>query len=170
MTFSKKYLDSLPDKETALQQYFIDCCNCGMLEHIKYLLTQHRLKDTIKINGDNDSNVPLNSACGAGRLSVVKYLTSSEDLSQRADIYLNNCSCFRLACLQEKHDVMNYLLFDLEMILPDDFKIKLFDSLGAVEKPQSYLDTITALFQKQTIFLALNCNLENKSSSKAMKI
>ena len=91
-----------------LNKVFIDSCENGYLEVVKYLLTSPELKEHADIHANNDSGFRL--ACEKGHLEIVKYLLTSADLIQHANIHANNDYGFRSACANGDLEIVKYLL------------------------------------------------------------
>ena len=72
-----------------LNEVFINSCQKGHLEIVKYLLTSHELKEHADIHADND--VGFRWACSDGQLEIVKYLILDMSIEKTKHIedYLN---------------------------------------------------------------------------------
>ena len=72
-----------------LNEVFIDSCENGYLEVVKYLLTSPNLKEHADIHADNDSGFSL--ACANGQLEIVKFLILDMSIEKTKHIedYLN---------------------------------------------------------------------------------
>ena len=91
-----------------LNDVFIDSCQKGHLEIVKYLLISPDLKEHADIHADNDYGFRL--ACEKGHLEIVKYLLTSADLKEHADIHADNDWGFVWACSRGHLEVVKYLL------------------------------------------------------------
>ena len=82
-----------------LNKVFINSCQKGHLEIVKYLLTSPELKEHANIHAQDDLGFRL--ACNYGHLEIVKYLLTSPDLKEHADIHADNDYGFGWACAND---------------------------------------------------------------------
>ena len=92
---------------------FIQACQNGHLELVKYLLTSPDLKEHANINYKDDNGFKW--ACRNEHFDIVKYLTSSPDLKDKIDIHLKNDLVFVNACANGQINVIKFLLTSPEL-------------------------------------------------------
>lgn len=119
--FYEEFKD-LSQKE--LNHRYINACNQGNLEVIRYVLTSPELKHHADINTDNGFG--LQAACEYGDLTIVKYLIHSPELKENIIINGNIDEGFLGACLlddQRGFRLVEYLLTSPELKQHADINI-----------------------------------------------
>lgn len=106
MRLNPETINALSQKE--LDDLFITFCDKGNLKGIKFLFKHPYLILRPKIN-ENRYN-PLRCAAQEGQINVLKYLLTSLDLKERADIHLHNDYALISACEKNHLSVVKYLL------------------------------------------------------------
>jgi hypothetical protein len=96
-----------------LNDYFIQACEDGELDKVKYLLTSPNLAENVSISYKSDQ--ALRNACKHGHLDIVKYLLTSSDLSIHANLHHDHDTSFVLACYSGNLDLVKYLLTSEEL-------------------------------------------------------
>lgn len=91
-----------------LIQEYIDACENGFLEHVRYLLTSKDLKNNPHINATN--TLALSLACANNHIEVVKYLLTSDELLIKADIRAHENQPLINACSNNNFELVKYLL------------------------------------------------------------
>ena len=109
-----------------LDDEFVNACNKGHLEVVKYLLTSSDLKKHANIHKTEDSGFIL--SCRANHLEIVKYLLTSSDLKEHAHIHAQNNAAFIGACIYGALDIVKYLLMSPD--LKEHVNIHVDDNLG----------------------------------------
>lgn len=114
-----KYLLTSPDlKEhcdiTANSHYcFQQACQNGHIEVVKYMACSPELKIHSDITASN--NLALQNACCKNHVEIVSYLLTSPDLKEHPamdDKAQRDHAGFKLACINNSLDVLQYLIFD----------------------------------------------------------
>lgn len=126
----------------------------GDLNNIRYFL----LVENLDIHYHNDFVFRI--ACKKGYLHVVKYLLTSEDLTEHADIHANNELGLRKACEGGHLEVVKYLT-----ISPD---LKNHANIDSVDK--LLLKTVQAHKYQELEKFLLYFKLENKLPPKLTSI
>jgi hypothetical protein len=108
--FYETYKDASQDE---LNQAFINACNDGKLEIVKYLLTSSKLNQHININVNNGAGFCL--ACREGHLEIVKYLLTSPDLKEHANIHIEKNFGFKMAYKYSHFDIITFLILEMNM-------------------------------------------------------
>lgn len=103
MIIANKY-NSLTQKQ--INRKFIDACEKGKLELVKYLLTSSEL--TIHAEIGARDGLGFKRACEFGKLDTVKYLLTSTDLKEHSNI--KDELAFSWACAGGHLDTVKYLL------------------------------------------------------------
>ena len=78
-------------------------------------MINQELKQKYKKLNKEELNDQFIDACENGRLEVVKYLLTSPELTEHADIHTENDLGFRLACEEGRLEVVKYLLASDEL-------------------------------------------------------
>ena len=147
-----------------LNKVFIDSCQNGHLEIVKYLLTSPDLKEHADIHADND--VGFRWACENGYLEVVKYLLTSPDLKEHANIHARDDLGFICACEQGHLEVVKYLIIDMNIEKTIHIEKYLNEN-----KDNKYVQQAIELFNTRDLHHQLNENIkDNKEKVKKVKI
>lgn len=92
-------------KQSSDEVQFFQACENGNLKKVQAILCN---KDkNFDINARQSLGFRL--ACSYGRLNIVKYLLTSNELTKHADMHANNDIGFRMACGNGHLDVVKYL-------------------------------------------------------------
>lgn len=97
-------------REEINEAYYKACVNCDC-ELIKFLLTS---KD-ILCNADIHYSNAVVHICMNNKLEILKYLLTSDELEERLNVHYSYDYLFRVAHHNQKHDVLEYLIFDFEI-------------------------------------------------------
>ena len=147
-----------------LNEVFIDSCEKGHLEIVKYLLTSPDLKEHADIHAKNDYG--FRWACEQGYLEVVKYLLTGTDLKEHANIHAQDDLGFRWACEQGYLEVIKYLIIDMNIDKKNYIETYLNEN-----KDNKYVQQAIELFNTRDLHHQLNENIkDNKEKVKKMKI
>jgi ankyrin repeat protein len=123
--------------QNKLNKEFIDACENGHLEVVKYLLTSPELKKHVNIHVFNDYGFRF--ACVNGHLNIVQYLLTSPDLKNHANIHSQNDLGFQWACGKGHIKIVQYLLTSVDLKdhanihADDDYGFKYVCSNGQLE-------------------------------------
>lgn len=120
MAISKEKILNLNMKSLTCEQasiYFQQCCEHGWLEQAKYLVNKDR-KSNDEAHADIScfNNEPMRRACKAGHLEIVKYLMNNKEHAWAVDINADKNLGFDYAVAAAKQDIVDYLLFDHELV------------------------------------------------------
>ena len=147
-----------------LNKVFIDSCENGYLEVVKYLLTSPDLKEHADIHADNDNG--FIDSCVNGYLEVVKYLLTSPELTEHADIHAKYDLGFKWACRDGHLEVIKYLIIDMNID-----KTNYIEEYLNENKDKKYVQQATELFNTRVLHHQLNENIkDNKEKVKKVKI
>lgn len=141
-------------------QAFREACRSRCFDIVQYLLTSKELNKHSQINNCPEDTVSgLSYACVNGDLNLVKYLLSSPDLKELADIHQNNDNAFKLAFYREHDAILEYLIFEHKIPYTEDIKSHIASvvTYTAKENYQKHVDSM---------FLARELN--NELSPKAL--
>ena len=129
-------------------------------------MINEELKEKYKKLNQEELNDQFIDACENGHLEIVKYLLTSPELTEHANIHAENDSGFSWACDQGHLEVVKYLIIDMNI-----------DKTTYIEK---YLNEKTdnknvqqaiELFNTRDLHHQLNENIkDNKEKVKKMKI
>ena len=146
-----------------LNKVFINSCQKGHLEIVKYLLTSPDLKEHADIHADNDYG--FRWACSRGQLEIVQYLLTSADLKEHADIHADNDEGFRLACANGQLEIVKYLILDMSIE-----KTKHIEDYLNKNQDNKCVKEAIELFQISQLNTKLNNDLEHKEKKNKLKI
>ena len=105
-------------------------------------------------------------SCAYGYLEVVKYLLTSPDLKEHADIHASNDEGFIWSCRSGRLKVLKYLIIDMNI----DKTIHIETYLNE-NKDNKYVQQAIELFNTRDLHHQLNENIkDNKEKVKKMKI
>jgi ankyrin repeat protein len=90
-----------------------NACKFGNLDIVKYLVASPEIKE--HACPQHPDNIFLYSAYDNNRLEVVKYLLSSPEVVKKPDIHLNEDETFIYCTKYKLYDIVNYLIFDLNI-------------------------------------------------------
>ncbi len=91
-----------------LNDSFIDACEHGDLDKVKFLLNSHQLRKHANIQCENNSG--LHEAAKKGHLHIVQYLLTSPELKEHANIYSRDNWVLTVACNGGHLELVKYLL------------------------------------------------------------
>ena len=155
----KEKYKKLNQKE--LNDQFIDACDQGHLEVVKYLLTSAELTHA-DIHAENDWGFIW--ACAKGHLEVVKYLLTSPELTEHADIHAENDGGFICACRNGRLEVVKCLIIDMNIDKTTYIETYLNENKDNVQQA-------IELFNTRDLHHQLNENIkDNKEKVKKTKI
>ena len=99
--------------QTQINTVFINACNKGDLELVKFVLHDSRLKFKAEPVKTYVSSEPLSGfylACKNGHLDIVKYLLNSKEIRIHPDINGDNGQALKNACSEGHFEIVKYLL------------------------------------------------------------
>ena len=160
-TKDKNKYKTLTQKQ--LNKVFIDSCENGHLEVVKYLLTSHDLKEHADIHAKNDYGFRL--ACVNGHLEIVQYLLTSAELKEHADIQAQDNLGFRWACFDGHLELVKYLILDMSIE-----KTKHIEDYLNENQDNKCVKEAIKLFKIREFNQKLNNDLENKEKKNKLKI
>ena len=146
-----------------LNEVFIDSCENGYLEVVKYLLTSPDLKEHADIHANNDYGFRL--ACQNGHLEIVKYLLTSADLKEHADIHAQDDNGFRWACEKGHLEIVKFLILDMSIE-----KTKHIEDYLNKNQDNKCVKEAIELFKIRDFNQKLNNDLEHKEKQNKLKI
>ena len=73
-------------------------------------MINQELKEKYKKLNQKELNNQFIDACAQGQLEIIKYLLTSAELTEHADIHAENDLGFRSACLEGRLELVKYLL------------------------------------------------------------
>jgi len=91
-----------------LNDSFIDACEHGDLDKVKFLLNSPQLKKHADIQYEKNSG--LHEAAKNGHLHIVQYLLTSPELKEHSDIYSRDNWVLTVACNGGHLELVKYLL------------------------------------------------------------
>ena len=104
-------------------------------------------------------------SCENGYLEVVKYLLTSPDLKEHADIHSDNDSGFRLACRNGQLEIVKFLILDMSIE-----KTKYIKHYLKENQDNKCVKETIELFKIREFNQKLNANLEHKEKKNKLKI
>ena len=118
-----------------------------------------------KLNQEQLNKVFINS-CYQGHLDVVKYLLTSPELTEHADIHARSDLGFIWACIHRHLEVIKYLIIDMNIEKTTQIEKYLNEA-----KDNKYVQQAIELFNTRDLHQKLNENIkDNKEKLKKMKI
>ena len=78
-------------------------------------MIKQELKEKYKKLNQEELNEQFIDACAQGQLEIIKYLLTSAELTEHADIHAENDLGFRNACYQGHLEIVKYLLTSAEL-------------------------------------------------------
>ena len=104
-------------------------------------------------------------SCAYGYLEVVKYLLTSPDLKEHADIHADNDEGFIWACVNGYLELVKYLILDMSIE-----KTKHIEDYLNKNQDNKCVKEAIELFQIRDFNQKLNANLEHKEKQNKLKI
>ena len=104
-------------------------------------------------------------SCAYGHLEIVKYLLTSADLKEHADIHADNDYGFRLACANGQLEIVKYLILDMSIE-----KTKHIEDYLNKNQDNNCVKEAIELFKIREFNQKLNANLEHKEKKNKLKI
>ena len=104
-------------------------------------------------------------SCQKGHLEIVKYLLTSPDLKEHANIHANNDYGFRLACANGHLELVKYLILDMSIE-----KTKHIEDYLNKNQDNKCVKEAIELFKIREFNQKLNANLEHKEKKNKLKI
>ena len=105
-------------------------------------------------------------SCQKGHLEIVKYLLTSPDLKEHANIHAQDDLGFRWACEQGYLEVIKYLIIDMNIDKKNYIETYLNEN-----KDNKYVQQAIELFNTRDLHHQLNENIkDNKDKVKKVKI
>ena len=89
-----------------VEHHFIDACNKGSMDIIKYLITEQGCNPSLP---DNEGDMAIHFACLGGHLNVVKYLVTELKCDPKSPGFKGRTP-LHLACGNGHMDIIKYLL------------------------------------------------------------
>lgn len=124
-------------------------CHYGHLEVVKFLLNDCALINDCIYDAIDQA---LINACFQNHIEVVKYLLTSPDLKKHADIYAEECKAFVTTYLEDRKEIIEYLIFDYDITLNETIE-NLIQSEPKIKK----------MFEVRQLNKKMNNFLKNKS-------
>jgi len=149
----KEHANIHADDDHALFQTFID----GHLHIIKYLLTSSDLKEHATIYPENH----LRLATSKEHINILDFLFKSDELQNKIDPHVGNDIIFYTAYKECKINVLNYLIYDLNIEINDSIENYLND------KRISIFDKVKNMFEMRELNKDLSQNLNNNNNNQA---
>ena len=129
-------------------------------------MINQELKQKYKKLNKEELNEQFIDACEQGRLEVVKYLLTSPELTEHADIHARNDEGFIWACRSGHLEVIKYLIIDMNI----DKTIQIEKYLNE-KKDNKTAQQAIELFNTRDLHHQLNENIkDNKEKVKKVKI
>ena len=104
-------------------------------------------------------------SCEKGHLEVVKYLLTSPNLKEHADIHADNDSGFRWACSDGQLEVVKFLILDMSIE-----KTKHIEDYLNKNQDNKCVKEAIELFKIREFNQKLNANLEHKEKKNKLKV
>jgi hypothetical protein len=105
----EKFKNFSPSK---IDKAYLDACDNGNLDEVKYLITSDDLKITADVHCENDRGLRL--VCSRGHLNLIKYFLSSDDCKHSFSINTIGSqpliSAFNSACNSGQLNIIKYFL------------------------------------------------------------
>ena len=105
------------------------------------------------------------NSCQKGHLEIVKYLLTSPDLKEHANIHAQDDSGFRLACFDGHLEVVKYLILDMSIE-----KTKTIEDYLNENQDNKCVKEAIELFKIREFNQKLNNDLEHKEKKNKLKI
>jgi hypothetical protein len=129
------------------------------LDVVEYLLNSPKAEN-IK-NESIKSGQLLKNACAYGNLDAIKFVFNAPQLKDKIDIHVNKDDCFRILARQNKEEILNYFIFELELN-----RTKYIDNYLKVNQRKD----IDSMFEARDLQKELNNELKDNKSEKKPKI
>lgn len=100
--------------EHEIKQNFFSACSKDKLEEVKYVLKNYNFD----ISSDN--YLSIRTACMYGSIDVLNYLYKHYE--NNIDIHTNNDACFKMATRMKQYNIIEYLIFEKNIIETDSIK------------------------------------------------
>ncbi len=140
------------DDDQALFQAFLD----GHLHVIKYLLTSPDLKDHATIY----PNDHLRAATSKGYIHILDFLFNSPELKENLSPHQSNDIVFNTACKKQNLEVLNYLIFDLNIDISPYIEYYFND------EQSDFADKVKNLFEMRELNKSLSEDLSSNQNIK----
>jgi len=111
--YSELYLTYSNLSQKQINEEFVNSCQYGCFDHIRYLLTSKDLPYQAEI--DYEDNKGLVLASFYGQTDIVKYLISSPELSKNADIHARRDFVFKILCNSQNYGELKFLIKELNI-------------------------------------------------------
>ncbi len=129
-------------------------------------MISQELKQIYKKYNKQQLNDEFISACRNGNLEIIKYLLTSPDLKEHADIHAENDLGFRNACRDGHLEVVKWLIIDMNIDKTTYIEKNLNEN-----KDNKTVQQAIELFNTRDLHHQLNENIkDNKEKVKKMKI
>ena len=129
-------------------------------------MIDQELKEKYKKLNKQKLNEQFIDACRDGHLEVVKYLLTSAELTEHADIHYQDDLGFIWACLNRRLEVIKYLIIDMNIE-----KTNYIEKYLNENKDNKYVQQAIELFNTRDLHHQLNENIkDNKEKVKKMKV
>ena len=129
-------------------------------------MIKQKLKEKYKKPNQEELNDQFIDVCAQGHLEVVKYLLTSAELTEHADIHALNDLGFIWACLDGRLEVIKYLIIDMNI----EKTIHIEKYLNENKDNKTVKQAIKML-NNRDLYQKLNENIkDNKERVKKMKI
>ena len=149
--------------------YIVLFINCFIIKKInkenKEVINQE-LKEKYKKLNKEELNDQFIDACENGHLEIVKYLLTSAELTEHANIHAKNHEGFICACRYGSLEVIKYLIIDMNIEKTTQIEKYLNEN-----KDNDNVQQAIELFNTRDLYDKLNENIkDNKETVKKMKI
>jgi hypothetical protein len=167
-------------------------CGSGNLEEVKFLISCPELKKHVEPDNGNDFalilacngghinvveyllNLPaygreniqysLFNACEARQIKLVNFLITSDTIPSKANIHHNEDEILYHALNAENSVLLKYLIFDLQIELPEKLKLYLSNT------PNTFYIQVRQWFENRNLNSELNNELSENNSSVNTKV
>jgi hypothetical protein len=142
-----------------LKSSYIDgviyAADSGQLDILKYFLTSSEILPINRPSIENGQNKAFKQAVINGHLNIIQYVLTSPELSENANIHIDNDVGFENA-LQLKHlDILKYFIFDLNI----EKTPYIIESLSRYPN-----ETVNKYFEMRDLNLDLNADLDSNAA------
>ena len=129
-------------------------------------MINQELKEKYKKLNQEELNEQFIDACIEGHLEVIKFLLTSPELKEHADIHARSDLGFKWACGEGRLEVVKCLIIDMNID-----KTNYIETYLNENKDNKYVQQAIELFNTRDLHHQLNENIkDNKEKVKKMKI
>jgi ankyrin repeat protein len=149
--------------QTQINTVFINACDKGDLELVKFVLHDSRLKFKAEPVNTYVSSEPVSGfylACKSGYLDIVQYLLNSKEIEIHPDINGDNGQALKNACSEGHFEIVKYLLCGKEL----KTKAKFFPSALIAASNKGHLDIVKYLLTDPKVNKDVNVSFYNNEA------